>query len=147
MQTQIFVLPENHFDISGLIWMIFPYRVENNCQSFPPLKTHVEPGLVKLRILKSNPCSHQVNHGTWVPYQPCSWWANLALRGFSLLKAITADSVSISWLPMRLDEPLMERYLFIILLRRCTSIATVTPFIMTGYHKIFLNYVQHSGSC
>lgn len=28
-----------------------------------------------------------------MPYQPWSWWANLASTGFSLIKAITADSV------------------------------------------------------
>lgn len=108
-------LPENHFDNFGLIRIIFPpWAVlcppEDSCRS----------KISQLWFLKSNPCSHQVNHGTWVPYQPWSWWANLALRGFSLLKAITADSVSTSWLPLRPDEPLTSLYLFISLLRCCT---------------------------
>lgn len=86
----------------------------------PPTEESGRSEISQLWFLKSNPCSHQVNHGIRVPYQPWSWWANLALRGFSLLKAITADSVSVSWLPLRLDKPLKALYLFISLLRCCT---------------------------
>lgn len=50
--------------------------------------------------------NHQVGHSAAVSYLPWYWWAILALRGFSLLKAVTIYSVSLSWVPKRFDMPL-----------------------------------------
>lgn len=88
------------------IYFLLPMAV------LPPTKQSCQPQSEIVLVLISEKQSlqslwnHQVGHSAAVSYLPWYWWAILALRGFSLLKAVTIYSVSLSWVPKRFDMPL-----------------------------------------
>lgn len=93
----------------------------------PPTEQSCQPQSEIVLVLISEKQSlqslwnHQVGHSAAVSYLPWYWWAILALRGFSLLKAVTIYSVSLSWVPKRFDMPFKGFFFLYFLFLSCLS--------------------------